>query len=118
MTPVPDPLERTIRSELADPTASAVVDSERRAMTPAFGVLGLDADGRLVTYGEDGTLFHRPLVDGEPADWKHSDTYTSTIRPRPHSCEGAILALDTSDWTWIHPRLRWLTEREDREVSA
>lgn len=32
------------------------------------------------------------------------------VKDMLHKREGAVMALDTDGWTWIHPRYRWLAK--------
>lgn len=101
-------VQRTVRDELSEDMAELVLAADWEG--PAFGTIGVDGDGRVVTYSDDGMVYHLPVSDGKLAGSPHPDHASTPLRATPHSGEGAVLALDTDDWEWIHPRYRWVTE--------
>lgn len=99
-----------LETELTSRTASLIASEDYPG--PCYGVLGIDGEDRVVSYWDDGVLIRTPIVDGELAERGHPDYESGFKGFSPHDTEGAVLAMDTGDWNWIHPRYRWLVDTE------
>lgn len=79
---------------------------------PDFGIGGIDAQQRLVSFGDDGWIvgYHLDTASvnqdryGKSLDAEH-DTLAHQSMPEPF-----MFGKDVSEWVWVHPRYRWLTE--------
>jgi len=109
MSPEPPKyVKGTVRSELPERLSEPVLDADW--FGPPFGVLGIDSQERVVMYGGDGVLVRHPVAGGELADRSHSGYESGFKGFDPHTGGGAVQSLDTTDWMWIHPRYRWMTD--------
>lgn len=108
-----DVFRAIVDRELRDGVRDVVLESDFGGMN--YGVLGIDGDGRVVLYSDDGVLYRDPIEDGERAGRDHPNHVSRFAGYSPHTGEGAVFSLDTDGWTWIHPRYRWITDELTEE---
>lgn len=85
------------------------------------GVGGVDEQGRLVSFSDDGWVVGQVLEDADVErtirgstgfDYK-LDAERETISSGQHGPE-FMLDRDVSDWVWVNPRYEYLTEGFER----
>lgn len=84
----------------------------KRYEDPDFGIGGIDAEHRLVSFSDDGWVvgYHLDGAETERTNYGYRlDTEQDSLADRQLG-EEFMLGRDTSDWVWVHPRYRWLTE--------
>lgn len=109
-------VERSIKGELTPEAADAMLDMEGFCVQ----LLGIDGGERAVYYAADvGQVFRRKF-NPETAELERTgnsfvghDLETESEKVDPFSTAFLHLTANGEDWSWIHPRFRWLADELD-----